>query len=388
MKDSIELTILMPCLNESETLEICINKAKEYAEKSKTITEILVADNGSTDGSQEIALKCGAKVVNAEERGYGAALREGITHAKGKYIIMGDADDSYDFSSLQPYMDSLRSGNDLVMGNRFRGGISNGAMPILHRFIGNPVLSFLGRVFFNISCKDFHCGLRGFKKDSIVDLGLNTTGMEFASEMIVKSALNKLKIDEVPTTLSVDGRTRSPHLNTWTDGWRHLCFLLLHTPKWLFLYPSMIMFFFGLIITITLLFQPVELNNIQFSNNTFYAGCLFLIVGFQCLSTGVLVRNYAAIKGLLPPHKYKIIDKITLEKGALTSLSLISAGSILLMVCVAKWVLVGFGDIESQALSRGMVLSMTLIASGFQSFFTMFVWGIMKTPKNQQFSNN
>lgn len=380
MPNNIELTILMPCLNEEETLEVCINKSTTYLNEAKIIGEVLIADNGSTDKSVQIATNLGARVINVDTRGYGAALREGILNAQGKYIIMGDADDSYDFSQLDLFVSSLRAGNELVMGNRFEGGIEKGAMPPLHRFIGNPVLSFLGRVFFNVPCKDFHCGLRGFSRDSIEKLQLNTNGMEFASEMVVKSAINKLKIDEVPTTLSKDGRSRSPHLNTWRDGWRHLCFLLLYTPKWLFLYPSLIMFTLGLLITTSLIATPVTINNIQFSNNTFYAGCLLILVSFQCLSMGLLVRDYAAKKGLLPPQNHKYIDSITVEAGAFSSIALTLVGTCILLWCIYDWYLVGFGDLNSQGLSKLMVLSMTLIACGFQSFFTIFVWGIMKNP--------
>lgn len=239
MEQTCELTILMPCLNESETLATCIMKAKAYLERSGVDGEVLIADNGSTDGSQEIARGLGARVVDVAQKGYGAALLGGIAAARGKYTIMGDADDSYDFSSLQVFVDKLRQGVDLVMGNRFKGGIAPGAMPPLHRYLGNPVLSWIGRLFFRISIGDFHCGLRGFNTEAIRHCDLKTTGMEFASEMVVKASLYGLSMAEVPTTLAKDGRSRPPHLRTWRDGWRHLCFLLTYAPHWLYMYPAL-----------------------------------------------------------------------------------------------------------------------------------------------------
>ena len=234
MTEKTELTILMPCLNEEETIGLCIRKALSFLEQHQIKGEVLIADNGSTDQSRDIARRLGARVVNVEEKGYGSALLGGIRAAKGQYIIMGDSDDSYDFLNLMPFVSKLREGYDLVMGNRFKGGIEKGAMPFLHRYLGNPVLTFIGRLFFRIGISDFHCGLRGFRRESILAIGLNTPGMEFASEMVVKSALSGLKIAEVPTTLSPDGRSRPPHLNTWRDGWRHLRFLLIYSPRWMF----------------------------------------------------------------------------------------------------------------------------------------------------------
>ena len=233
--NSLELTILMPCLNEAETLERCIVKATRYLAESGIVGEVVIADNGSTDGSQAIAQRLGARVVDVPVRGYGAALGMGIRSAHGRYIIMGDSDDSYDFSKLNGFVAKLREGFDLVMGNRFLGGIAPGAMPFLHRYLGNPVLTFIGRLFFKCPARDFHCGLRGFSRAAIMGLSLRTTGMEFASEMVVKASLNKLKITEIPTTLDKDGRSRPPHLRTWRDGWRHLRFLLMYSPRWLFL---------------------------------------------------------------------------------------------------------------------------------------------------------
>jgi glycosyltransferase involved in cell wall biosynthesis len=230
----MELTILMPCLNEAETLAVCIRKAKIFMAVSGVVGEVLIADNGSTDGSQDIAKLEGARLIPIAARGYGAALQGGINAAMGKFVVMGDADDSYDFTALMPFLDNLRGGADIVMGNRFKGGIEKGAMPFLHRYLGNPVLSFLGRLFFKIKVGDFHCGLRGFNKERVLALNLRTTGMEFASELVVRSALAGYNIEEVPTTLKPDGRSRAPHLRTWRDGWRHLSFLLMYSPRWLF----------------------------------------------------------------------------------------------------------------------------------------------------------
>ena len=235
----LELTILMPCLNEAETLAICVRQAVAAIEASGVAGEVVVADNGSTDGSQEIARAEGARVVDVPTRGYGAALIAGIEAARGKYVMMADADASYHFEHLPRFLPRLDEGYDLVMGNRFAGAIERGAMPPLHKYIGNPILSAVGRIFFSIPVRDFHCGLRAFRRDRILGLNLRTTGMEFASEMVVKSGLAGLRMTEVPTTLSPDGRSRPPHLRSWRDGWRHLRFLLLYSPRWLFFYPGL-----------------------------------------------------------------------------------------------------------------------------------------------------
>ena len=255
----LELTILMPCLNEAETIGVCIRKAQAFLARKGVAGEVVVADNGSTDESREIARQHGARLVNASTRGYGAALLGGIEAARGRYIVMGDADDSYDFSSLDEYLEQLRGGADLVMGNRFRGGIAPGSMPFIHRYLGNPALSFLGRLFFKIPVGDFHCGLRAFKTESIRSLRLQTTGMEFASEMVVRCALRGLRIVEVPTPLKPDGRSRAPHLKTWRDGWRHLKFLLMYSPRWLFFIPGFSMIAIGLLLAATLFFGPVKI---------------------------------------------------------------------------------------------------------------------------------
>src|SRR5687767_10394655 len=236
-----ELTVLMPCLDEAETVGRCVAKARGFLERAGIQGEVLVVDNGSSDGSVRLAEQAGARVVQERRRGYGNALRSGIEQARGRFVVMGDADDSYDFSALDPFLERLRAGADLVIGNRFQGGIAARAMPPLHRYLGNPVLTGIGRLFFRSPVGDFHCGLRGFRRDAIVALGLSTEGMEFASEMVVRATVEGLRIVEVPTTLAPDGRSRRPHLRTFRDGWRHLRFLLLFSPRWLFLYPGVIL---------------------------------------------------------------------------------------------------------------------------------------------------
>jgi hypothetical protein len=297
-----ELTILMPCLNEAETLETCIVKARTFLDSHGVVGEVLIADNGSTDGSQEIARRSGARVVDVPVRGYGAALIAGIAAAEGEFVIMGDADDSYDFSALMPYVERLRDGADLVMGNRFQGGIAPGAMPPLHRYLGNPVLSFVGRLFFKTPIGDFHCGLRGFRRDAMITLDLRTTGMEFASEMVVKATLAELRVDEVPTTLSPDGRSRAPHLSTWKDGWRHLRFLLLYSPRWLFMYPGVVLGVLGVLGMVLLGTGVWEPGQGDLPTGLLVASGGMIVVGFQAALFSAMAHDFAASEGLLPPR--------------------------------------------------------------------------------------
>ncbi len=275
----LELTIVLPCLNEAETLGVCLDKAFTSIRELGIAGEVVVADNGSTDGSQEIAEKAGARVVAIPRRGYGAALRGGIAAAAGEYILMADADDSYALDQIGPFVEALRGGADMVIGNRFQGGIEPGAMPFLHRRLGNPVLSRLGRLFFKIGVGDFHCGMRAFRRDKILALGLQTEGMEFASEMVVRASLAHLRIDEVPTVLRPDGRSRPPHLRTWRDGWRHLRFLLAFSPRWLFFYPAFALAVVGALGLGWLSFGPQRVGNVTFSVQTMLAFATSLIVG-------------------------------------------------------------------------------------------------------------
>lgn len=375
-QSSLELTILMPCLNEAETLAICIDKAQAYLQKSGVRGEVLIADNGSTDGSIKIAQQHGARVVHVPIRGYGAALSHGIANARGKFVIMGDSDDSYDFSKLDPFVAKLREGNDLVMGNRFKGGIAPGAMPFLHKYLGNPVLSFIGRLFFSIPVRDFHCGLRGFNRDRILALNLHTTGMEFASEMVVRSALAKYAITEVPTTLAKDGRSRPPHLRTWRDGWRHLRFLLLYSPRWLFFYPGLITFVIGAVLTFALLPGPVTVaRGITLDVHSIIAGCITMLIGTQCISFALVARRYAAARGLLPDEYAlkRYVSPLTLERLLIVAGLLLVAGLVGVVRCIIVWGDVGFGPLRYGELIRMLVVSGTAVALGMQIGFTSFL---------------
>lgn len=375
----IELTILMPCLNEAETLEVCIQKAKTFLETSGVAGEILIADNGSTDGSIEIAKRCGARVEHVSEKGYGAALIGGCKAAKGKYVIMGDADDSYDFLNLMPFVEKLREGYALVMGNRFRGGIAKGAMPPLHRYIGNPVLSFIGRLFFPSEIGDFHCGLRGYEREAMLNLNLQTTGMEYASEMVVKATMYGLKMTEVPTTLSPDGRSRAPHLRSFRDGWRHLKFLLLHSPNWLFLYPGMVFCALGLLITVSLMFGPVTLGSITFDIHTMLYGSAMIMIGMNMIFFALFTRIYA-IRTNFIPTKENVATKlagITTEKGAVTGLLFTLAGIIMTIFALLIWGHTSFGDLNPQEMMRMTIPALTLMVVGIEMIFASFFIGIL-----------
>jgi hypothetical protein len=313
----VELTILMPCLNEAETVGICVQKALSFLLLHNVNGEVLVADNGSTDGSPALAEAAGARVVHVPERGYGSALMAGIEAARGRFVIMGDADDSYDLTALMPFLSHLRAGADLVMGNRFLGGIAPGAMPWLHRYVGNPVLSFIGRLFFRSKIRDFHCGLRGFSRSRIMQIGLHATGMEFASEMIVRATLAGYRVEEVPTTLSPDGRSRPPHLRSWRDGWRHLRFLLLFSPRWLFLYPGLAMILAGAAGGVALLVGPILLGGARLNLATLAGACALVVIGFQAVLFAIFTAVYATNEGFLPPNNTlgRFLQSWTLERG-------------------------------------------------------------------------
>jgi len=358
MESKIKLSIVMPCLNEAETLAICITKAQLFLNSNGINGEVIIADNGSTDGSIEIAKSHNARVVHVKLKGYGSALRSGINASKGTYIIMADADDSYDFSNLMPFLKELSNGYDLVMGNRFKGGIEKNAMPFLHKYLGNPVLSFIGRLFFKIKIGDFHCGLRGFSSKAYSKLDLRTTGMEFASEMIVKAKLNNLSITEVPTKLSKDGRTRAPHLNTWNDGWRHLRFLLLYSPKWLFLYPSIIMLLAGITTSIFLIIKPIILENVTFDVHTLLYTSSLALIGFQFLVFYALTKIFAVENGLLPKsNRYNNLFKyLNLEKGLITGATLLIIGVILSIKGLFFWESVSFGSLTNTSSTLRVVI--------------------------------
>lgn len=374
-----ELSIVMPCLNEAETLGICIQKAQRFLREKNICGEVVVADNGSSDGSQEIARNNGAQVVDVPERGYGSALMGGINAACGKFIIMGDADDSYDFSNLEPFMEKLREGYDLVMGNRFRGGIKPGAMPALHKYLGNPVLTGIGRLFFKSPMGDFHCGLRGFSKEAIEELHLQTTGMEFASEMVVKATLHKLRMTEVPTTLSPDGRSRPPHLRSWRDGWRHLRFLLVYSPRWLFLYPGLALLFLGIIGMMVLLWGPIKVLGVGLDIHTMLYASLLIILGLQTLSFGIFSKVYGISAGLLPKdHRIDcFLRHFSLEKGIIAGALFFLAGVAGTIYALNIWEDTSFGALDPQIVMRITIPSLSFCVIGVYILFSSFFLSIL-----------
>ena len=382
MADEFELTILMPCLNEAETLATCIGKARSFLDRTGISGEIVIADNGSTDNSRQIAEDLGARVVPVSQRGYGAALGGGIHAARGRFVIMGDADDSYDFAQLDTFVAALRDGADLVMGNRFKGGIAPGAMPWLHRYIGNPLLSAIGRLFFRTRIGDFHCGLRGFSRAAILALNLRTTGMEFASEMVVKATLAHLDLREVPTTLAKDGRSRPPHLRSFRDGWRHLRFLLLFSPRWLFLYPGIALLAVGLVIGAVLLPGPFHVGRVSFDVHTFLVAALCIIVGLQSISFAVIGRRFASRYGFIPRSgSYdRLLEALTLERILLVAVGLMLIGIVALGWGVAEWAERDFGPLNASVTMRPVILSMTALVSGFQLMMSGFMSSMINIP--------
>ena len=380
---TLELTILMPCLNEAETLAACIGKAKSFLARAGVAGEVVIADNGSTDGSQAIATAEGARVVEIPEKGYGAALGGGIAAARGRYVVMGDADDSYDFAHLDAFLDKLRQGNQLVMGNRFAGGIAPGAMPWHHRYIGNPVLSFVGRLFFRSRIGDFHCGLRGVDRDAIRALYLRTTGMEFASEMVVKATLGGLRIAEVPTTLSPDGRSRAPHLRSFRDGWRHLRFLLLFSPRWLFLYPGITLLLVGFLLGGILLRGPVNLlPHITFDIHTFLLAAMFIILGQQAVTFAVMGRRFASRYGFIPKSaRFDLfLEGLTLERVILFALILVVAGFGGLLWGFEQWADRDFGPLNTSRTLRLMIIAVTSLVVGIQLLMAGFLSSMIDIP--------
>ncbi|MGE0315631.1 MAG: glycosyltransferase family 2 protein [Lautropia sp.] len=363
-----EMTILMPCLNEARTLAACIGKARAFLDASGINGEVLVADNGSTDGSVEIARRCGARVVAVSSRGYGNALIAGIDAARGRYVAMGDADDSYDFGTLGPFVARLREGYDLVMGNRFEGGIGAGAMPALHRYLGNPVLSLIGRVLFRVPIGDFHCGLRAFRRDAIRSLALSEPGMEFASELVVKAALRRLRICEVPTTLVKDGRDRAPHLRSWRDGWRHLRFLLALSPRWLFLYPGLVFLIAGWATQLVLYPGALRVGAIGFDIHTMVFGAASALIGVQLCVVALLARCAGISSGLLPDSgpAARLFDAFRLESVLVVAIPMLVAAAGLALHAAGAWSDTGFSAMRPGEMLRPIVLSLTLAVSAIE----------------------
>lgn len=399
-ESSIELSFVLPCLNEALTIESCIRECLAAIHSSGITGEVVVADNGSIDGSREIAAKAGARVVFVSEQGYGSALLQGIQSAHGKYVLMGDSDMSYDFSQMPRFLEKLREGKDLIMGCRMPSGggtIEPGAMPLLHRWLGNPVLSSLGRMMFRTHIKDFHCGIRAFNRERALTLGLQTRGMEFASEMIVKAALAKFEIAQVPVTLRPDGRNRPPHLRTWRDGWRHLRFMLLHAPRWLFLYPGLVLMVSASLVFSLLLAGPVNIGSVRFDTNTLLVAGMAILVGFQITLFGLFSEVFSRTSGLLPTNRLveRILKTDVFEKGIISGGIVFMAGAGCLVAAIAKWKATSFGDLSYPDTLRLIIPSATGMSLGIQIVFSGFLLAVMglkveriKTPTSDHHSSN
>ena len=374
-----ELSIVMPCLNERETVGTCVRKALKTLRDAGINGEVIVADNGSSDGSIDLARSEGARVVEVADRGYGNALIGGIQAARGEFVLMADADDSYNFTHIPAFLEQLRAGADLVMGNRFQGGIEKGAMPLLHRYLGNPVLSFLGRIFFHSPCGDFHCGIRAFRKESFLRLNIRSTGMEFASEMVVKASLLQMRICEIPTTLSPDGRSRPPHLRTWRDGWRHLRFLLMYSPRWLFLYPGMLLIIAGLLGCAFLLPGPRMIGGIHFDVHTLLYAFAAVLLGFQLVAFAVFTKVFAIEEGLLPedPRLNQVLKYITLETGLALGGLLVFLGIAGSIFAVSGWAARSFGDLNPDQMLRVVMPSVFSLTLGVQIVCSSFFLSIL-----------
>jgi glycosyltransferase involved in cell wall biosynthesis len=376
---TLEVSVVMPCLNEADTLATCIVKAQQALCENKIHGEVIVADNGSTDGSQTIATRLGARLVPVPARGYGNALMGGIAAAQGRFIIMGDADDSYDFADIMPFLTKLREGYDLVMGNRFQGGIKPGAMPPLHQYLGNPLLTGIGRLFFRCPVGDFHCGLRGFKKSSVLKMDLQTTGMEFASEMVVKATLMQMRIAEVPTTLSPDGRSRPPHLRTWRDGWRHLRFLLLYSPRWLFLYPSLFLVLVGLGLGVWIIPGPRTIGRVTLDVHTLLYAVLTILLGFQGVTFSVFSKIFAVSEGLLPEDSRSatVCRFFNLEMGLVIGGALVLCGLAGSVYALSDWSSHSFGSLDPTRTLRMVAPAILALALGGQIILASFFLSVL-----------
>lgn len=379
----VEISIVLPCLNEELTVGNCVRSARKFLSRTGTRVEVIVADNGSTDRSRELARAAGARVVEVAEKGYGAALRGGFEAARGQYVIMADADESYDLSRLDEFVGKLREGHDLVMGNRFQGGIKQGAMPLLHRYLGNPVLSFLGRLFFRVEIGDFHCGLRGFNRSRIAALKLHASGMEFASEMVVKAALARYRITEVATTLSPDGRDRAPHLRTWRDGWRHLRFLLTFSPRWLFLYPGLGLLSMGTTLQALLLHGGVKLGSLGLDVHTMLYAAAMSVLGVQLIWFAVLAKAYCIRIGMLPADGRieRALRALTLERGVAMGAVLLIGGLLLSAIAVRGWATTGYGPLDPRLMMRTAIPSVSMMLIGMEFIIaSFFLWILRLDP--------
>jgi glycosyltransferase involved in cell wall biosynthesis len=383
---ALEVSIVMPCLNEVETLATCIVKAQQALREHKIAGEVIVADNGSTDGSQALAMRLGARLVSVAARGYGHALMGGIVAAQGRFIIMGDADDSYDFTAIMPFLTKLREGYDLVMGNRFTGGIQPGAMPLLHQYLGNPVLTRIGRLFFHSPVGDFHCGLRGFRTSSVLAMDLHATGMEFASEMVVKATLLHMRIAEVPTTLSPDGRSRPPHLRTWRDGWRHLRFLLLYSPRWLFLYPGLLLILLGLGVGAWILPGPRTMGRVTLDIHTLLYAGLAILLGFQAVAFAAFTKIFAISQGLLPedPQLTKLCRFLNLEGGLALGGMLVLYGLVGSVSALSDWSSRSFGPLEPTRTLRMIAPAILSLALGCQIILASFFLSVLGLRRKRE----
>jgi len=375
----------MPCLNEAETLEICIKKANQWISRSKIDCEIIIADNGSTDGSQAIAIANGARVVSVFQKGYGSALYHGVKAAQGEFVIMGDSDDSYDFSQLDAFIKKLEDGYDLVMGNRFLGGINKGAMPWKNRYVGNPILTWIGRMLFHCQAKDFHCGLRGFSKSAFEKMDLRTTGMEFASEMVIKASLFGMRVTEVPTTLSRDGRSRPPHLRPWRDGWRHLRFMLLFSPKWLFLYPGLFILGISTLAYILLVLGPVQIYSINFDIHTLFYAQAGMIIGYLTIAFGMIIRLFGMREGLLQNNVWlrNLNSYPLLELGAMIGICLTALGILIGSYALNSWRLLEFGNLNDHTVLRIVSISTTFIIFGAITILISLIMGFLALPTRE-----
>jgi hypothetical protein len=377
--EQLELTVLMPCLDEAGTLGGCIRAARDFIEREGIRAEILVADNGSKDDSREVARSLGARVIQVQQRGYGAALFAGSHAARGKYIVMGDADGSYDFSEIDSILKKLRGGAELVMGNRFAGGIKDRAMPWKNRYIGNPALTAIGQVLFGCPVRDFHCGLRGFSRSAFDRMDLRTTGMEFASEMVIKSTLLKMKIEEVPVTLSPDGRGRPSHLRPWRDGWRHLRFMLLFSPRWILLYPALLMTALGLLGAFALMAGPIKIGPVGLGVHTMIYCTALAIIGFQVTLFAMFSRVFACEHGLVPRDEAlrRLHSVIKLETGLIVGGLVLLAGFGLAAISLADWAQEGFGKLDPERVMRVVAPSALLMTFGVQAIFSSFFFSML-----------